>query len=35
MTESSMNYLAVNELERLLKEDSSVMVIDSNSSAHR
>jgi len=32
MNESSMNYLAVNKLERLLKEDSSVMLIDARTS---
>ena len=31
MNESSMNYLDVNKLERLLKEDSSVMLIDARS----
>ncbi|MCK5361369.1 MAG: rhodanese-like domain-containing protein, partial [Gammaproteobacteria bacterium] len=31
MNESSMNYVAVNKLERLLKEDSSVMLIDARS----
>ena len=32
MNESSINYLAVNKLERLLKEDSSVMLIDARTS---
>jgi rhodanese-related sulfurtransferase len=32
VNESSVNYLAVNKLERLLKEDSSVMLIDARTS---
>jgi rhodanese-related sulfurtransferase len=32
VNESSVNYLAVNKLERLLKEDSSVTLIDARTS---
>ena len=32
MNESSMNYLSVNKLERILKEDSSVTLIDARTS---
>ena len=32
MNESSMNYLAVNKLERLLKEEGSVLLIDARTS---